>query len=179
MELGKKGEGADVLVMTATPIPRSLALAQYGDMDVSVLDEKPPGRQPITTALVSTERLDEVVEKLRKAVAEGKQAYWVCPLVEESERVDYTAADARFKALRSALGEGVCGLVHGQMPPEEKDAAMAAFQAGDTQVLVATTVIAGWRHIHSAGARPRCGKGATPSMRCAPSAMTASVSGTS
>ncbi len=141
LELGKKGEGADVLVMTATPIPRSLALAQYGDMDVSVLDEKPPGRQPITTALVSTERLDEVVEKLRKAVAEGKQAYWVCPLVEESERVDYTAADARFKALRSALGEGVCGLVHGQMPPEEKDAAMAAFQAGDTQVLVATTVI--------------------------------------
>lgn len=141
LELGKKGEGADVLVMTATPIPRSLALAQYGDMDVSVLDEKPPGRQPIATALVSTERLDEVVEKLRKAVAEGKQAYWVCPLVEESERVDYTAADARFKALRSALGEGVCGLVHGQMAPEEKDAAMAAFQAGDTQVLVATTVI--------------------------------------
>lgn len=141
LELGKKGEGADVLVMTATPIPRSLALAQYGDMDVSVLDEKPPGRQPITTALVSTDRLDEVVEKLRRAVAEGKQAYWVCPMVEESERVDYTAADARFKALRSALGEGVCGLVHGQMPSEEKDAAMAAFQAGETQVLVATTVI--------------------------------------
>ncbi|MGR3714025.1 MAG: ATP-dependent DNA helicase RecG [Shimia sp.] len=141
LELGKKGEGADVLVMTATPIPRSLALAQYGDMDVSVLDEKPPGRQPITTALVSTERLDEVVEHLRKAVTEGKQAYWVCPLVEESESVDYTAADARFKALRSALGEGVCGLVHGQMPSEQKDAAMAAFQAGRTQVLVATTVI--------------------------------------
>ncbi|MCP4827233.1 MAG: ATP-dependent DNA helicase RecG [Shimia sp.] len=141
LELGKKGEGADVLVMTATPIPRSLALAQYGDMDVSVLDEKPPGRQPITTALVPTDRLDEVVEKLRNAVAEGKQAYWVCPLVEESERVDYTAADARFKALRSELGEGVCGLVHGQMPSEEKDVAMAAFQAGDTQVLVATTVI--------------------------------------
>jgi len=141
LELGKKGEGADVLVMTATPIPRSLALAQYGDMDVSVLDEKPPGRQPITTALVPTDRLDEVVEKLRNAVAEGKQAYWVCPLVEESERVDYTAADARFKALRSELGESVCGLVHGQMPSEEKDVAMAAFQAGDTQVLVATTVI--------------------------------------
>ena len=141
LELGKKGAGADVLVMTATPIPRSLALAQYGDMDVSVLDEKPPGRQPITTALIPTTRMDEVVGHLQKAVAEGKQAYWVCPLVEESERVDYTAADARFKALRAALGEGVVGLVHGQMPPEEKDAAMAAFQAGKTQVLVATTVI--------------------------------------
>ncbi|MFY0619487.1 ATP-dependent DNA helicase RecG [Shimia sp.] len=141
LELGKKGEGADVLVMTATPIPRSLALAQYGDMDVSILDEKPPGRQPITTALVSTARMAEVVGHLRKAVAEGKQAYWVCPLVEESERVDYTAADARFKALRAELGEGVVGLVHGQMPPDEKDAAMAAFQAGQTQVLVATTVI--------------------------------------
>ncbi|MBO9397262.1 ATP-dependent DNA helicase RecG [Shimia sp. R9_2] len=141
LELGKKGAGADVLVMTATPIPRSLALAQYGDMDVSVLDEKPPGRQPITTALIPTTRMDEVVGHLQKAVAEGKQAYWVCPLVEESERVDYTAADARFKALRAALGEGVVGLVHGQMPPEGKDAAMAAFQAGETQVLVATTVI--------------------------------------
>lgn len=141
LELGKKGAGADVLVMTATPIPRSLALAQYGDMDVSVLDEKPPGRQPITTALIPTTRMDEVVGHLQKAVAEGKQAYWVCPLVEESERVDYTAADVRFKALRAALGEGVVGLVHGQMPPEEKDAAMAAFQAGETQVLVATTVI--------------------------------------
>ncbi|WP_422050212.1 ATP-dependent DNA helicase RecG [Shimia sp.] len=141
LELSKKGAGADVLVMTATPIPRSLALAQYGDMDVSVLDEKPPGRQPITTALIPTTRMDEVAGHLQKAVAEGKQAYWVCPLVEESERVDYTAADARFKALRAALGEGVVGLVHGQMLPEEKDAAMAAFQAGETQVLVATTVI--------------------------------------
>ncbi|MEP2530569.1 ATP-dependent DNA helicase RecG [Shimia sp.] len=141
LELGKKGEGADVLVMTATPIPRSLALAQYGDMDVSVLDEKPPGRQPITTALVSTGRMDEVVEHLRKAVAEGKQCYWVCPLVEESENVDLTAAEERFKHLRAALGEGVVGLVHGQMPPAEKDVGMAAFQQAKTQVLVATTVI--------------------------------------
>ncbi|MGR3712945.1 MAG: ATP-dependent DNA helicase RecG [Shimia sp.] len=141
LELGKKGAGADVLVMTATPIPRSLALAQYGDMDVSVLDEKPPGRQPITTALVSTGRIQEVVNHLSKAVAEGKQAYWVCPLVEESENVDYTAAEERFKLLRAALGEGVVGLVHGQMPPADKDAAMAAFQRGETQVLVATTVI--------------------------------------
>ncbi len=141
MELGAKGTAVDVLVMTATPIPRSLALAQYGDMDVSVLDEKPPGRTPAQTALVSTARMDEVVEKLRNAVAEGRQAYWVCPLVEESEIVDMTAAEERFKQLRAALGEGVVGLVHGQMPPAEKDAAMARFVAGDTKVLVATTVI--------------------------------------
>ncbi len=141
MELGAKGAAVDVLVMTATPIPRSLALAQYGDMDVSVLDEKPPGRTPVQTALVSTARMDEVVEKLRNAVAEGRQAYWVCPLVEESEVVDMTAAEERFKQLRAALGEGVVGLVHGQMPPAEKDAAMARFVAGDTKVLVATTVI--------------------------------------
>ncbi len=141
LELGKKGEGADVLVMTATPIPRSLSLAQYGDMDVSILDEKPPGRQPISTALVSTGRMDEVVEHLRKAVREGKQAYWVCPLVDESENLDLTAAEERFKRLRAALGEGVVGLVHGQMPPAEKDAAMAAFEKGETSVLVATTVI--------------------------------------
>ncbi len=141
MELGAKGAAVDVLVMTATPIPRSLALAQYGDMDVSVLDEKPPGRTPVQTALVSTTRMDEVVEKLRNAVAEGRQAYWVCPLVEESEVVDMTAAEERFKQLRAALGEGVVGLVHGQMPPAEKDAAMARFVAGDTKVLVATTVI--------------------------------------
>lgn len=141
LELGKKGEAADVLVMTATPIPRSLSLAQYGDMDVSILDEKPPGRQPIQTILMSTARMDELVERLRKAVAEGKQAYWVCPLVDESEILDLTAAEERFKRLRAALGEGVVGLVHGQMPPAEKDAAMAAFQKGETQVLVATTVI--------------------------------------
>ncbi|MFD1509780.1 ATP-dependent DNA helicase RecG [Lacimonas salitolerans] len=141
LELGQKGQAVDVLVMTATPIPRSLALAQYGDMDVSVLDEKPPGRKPIKTALVSTARMDEVVESLRRAVAEGKQAYWVCPLVDESELVDLTAAEERFKRLRAALGEGVVGLVHGQMPPADKDAAMAAFQRGETSVLVATTVI--------------------------------------
>ena len=141
MELSAKGLTADVLVMTATPIPRSLSLAQYGDMDVSVLDEKPPGRKPVKTALVSAGRYDEVVGHLRQAVAEGRQAYWVCPLVEESELVDLTAAEDRFKALRAALGEGVVGLVHGQMPPAEKDAAMAAFAEGRTKVLVATTVI--------------------------------------
>ena len=141
MELGAKGEAVDVLVMTATPIPRSLALAQFGDMDVSILDEKPAGRTPVQTALVSTGRMDEVVEKLRRAVADGRQAYWVCPLVEESEFIDMTAAEERFKRLRAALGEGVVGLVHGQMPPAEKDAAMARFVSGETKVLVATTVI--------------------------------------
>ena len=141
MELGAKGQAADVLVMTATPIPRSLALASYGDMDVSVLDEKPAGRKPIKTALISAERLDEVIAHLRAAVAAGRQAYWVCPLVEDSEFVDYASAEARFVALRAALGEGVVGLVHGQMPAVEKDAAMARFMAGETKILVATTVI--------------------------------------
>ena len=141
IKLGQKGQGADVLVMTATPIPRTLSLAQYGDMDVSVLDEKPPGRTPVATALVSTARMDEVIDHLRKAVAEGRQAYWVCPLVEESENFDATAAEERFKLLRAALGDGVVGLVHGQLPPDQKTAAMADFAAGTTRVLVATTVI--------------------------------------
>ena len=141
MELAAKGMGADVLVMTATPIPRSLALAQHGDMDVSVLDEKPPGRLPIKTVLVATDRMDEVIAHLARAVAEGRQAYWVCPLVEESERVDLTAAEDRAAALRTALGPEVVGLVHGQLTPAEKDAAMADFVAGRSRVLVATTVI--------------------------------------
>jgi len=141
MELGKKGERVDVLVMTATPIPRSLSLVHYGDMDVSILDEKPPGRTPISTAMVSSGRMDEVVAHLKSAIAEGRQAYWVCPLVDESETLEKTAAEERFKRLRAALGEGRVGLVHGQMPPRDKDAAMAAFVAGDTDVLVATTVI--------------------------------------
>ena len=141
MELGSKGRAVDILVMTATPIPRSLALAHYGDMDISVLDEKPPGRQPIKTVMVSNGRMEEVVDHLRRAIAEGRQAYWVCPLVEESELVEMTAAEDRFRHLRAVLGEGVVGLVHGQMPPSEKDAAMADFVAGRTKVLVATTVI--------------------------------------
>ena len=141
MELGAKGAAADVLVMTATPIPRSLALASYGDMDVSVLDEKPAGRKPVRTALISAARMDEVVRHLQRAVADGRQAYWVCPLVEDSEVLDYASAEARFQHLRAALGDGVVGLVHGQMPPAEKDAAMARFVRGETKVLVATTVI--------------------------------------
>ena len=141
MELGAKGTAADVLVMTATPIPRSLALVSYGDMDVSVLDEKPAGRKPVKTALISAARIDEVVARLARAVVEGHQAYWVCPLVEDSEVLDYASCEARFQHLRAALGEGVVGLVHGQMPATEKDAAMARFVAGETAVLVATTVI--------------------------------------
>ncbi|SFI24656.1 ATP-dependent DNA helicase RecG [Jannaschia pohangensis] len=141
MLLGDKNAACDVLVMTATPIPRSLALTQYGDMDLSVLDEKPPGRTPVVTSTVPVTRMDDVVARLRSAVADGRQAYWVCPLVEESEVVDTTSAEERFRSLRAALGEGVVGLVHGQMAPADKDAAMAAFVAGRTSVLVATTVI--------------------------------------
>ena len=140
MELGAKGQAVDVLVMTATPIPRSLALAGYGDMDVSVLDEKPPGRKPIRTVMISDGRIDEVVARLAHAMDEGRQAYWVCPLVEDSEVLDYASAEARFEMLRAALGERV-GLVHGQMATAEKDAAMARFVAGETRLLVATTVI--------------------------------------
>jgi ATP-dependent DNA helicase RecG len=141
LALGQKGRAVDVLVMTATPIPRSLSLAQYGDMDVSLLDEKPPGRTPVTTALVSSGRIDEVVAHLAQAIREGRQAYWVCPLVDESELSDLTAAEERFKRLRAALGDEAVGLVHGQMPPAEKDAGMAGFASGRTKVLVATTVI--------------------------------------
>ncbi len=141
MDLGRKGRAVDVLVMTATPIPRSLALANYGDMDLSVLDEKPPGRQPITTVVMPSSRIEAVVAHLKKALADGRQAYWVCPLVEESEVVEWTAASERFRVLGLVLGEDVVGLVHGQMPVAEKDAAMARFVAGQTKVLVATTVI--------------------------------------
>jgi ATP-dependent DNA helicase RecG len=141
MDLGAKGEAADILVMTATPIPRSLALAQYGDMDLSVLDEKPAGRKPVETALISAGRTPEVIDRLRRAIAEGRQAYWVCPLVGESEVAEMTAAEERHARLAAALGPGIVGLVHGQMPPRDKDAAMADFVAGRTRLLVATTVI--------------------------------------
>jgi ATP-dependent DNA helicase RecG len=141
MDLGAKGEAADILVMTATPIPRSLALASYGDMDLSVLDEKPPGRQPVETVLVSSGRTGEVIEHLRRAIAEGRQAYWVCPLVGESELAELTAAEERYQSLRAVFGPEVVGLVHGQLPPAAKDAAMVDFAEGRTRLLVATTVI--------------------------------------
>jgi len=141
MDLGAKGDAVDVLVMTATPIPRSLELAHYGDMDVSILDEKPAGRSPIDTVLVSSSRLSEVTARLQNAINDGRQAYWVCPLVAESEVSEATAAEERFKTLRKQFGEGVVELVHGQMPPHEKDAAMARFSSGEAKLLVATTVI--------------------------------------
>ncbi|RED11389.1 ATP-dependent DNA helicase RecG [Pontivivens insulae] len=141
MSLGQKGAAADILVMTATPIPRSLSLAQYGDMDLSILDEKPPGRKPVETRLVSAGRLDEVVARIGAALDQGRQVYWVCPLVEESEVVDLAAAEDRYRALRVALGAERVGLIHGRLPPAEKDAAMADFAEGRTRLLVATTVI--------------------------------------
>lgn len=141
LRLAEKGPEADVLVMTATPIPRSLALTAFGDMELSVLDEKPPGRKPVRTAMVADARLDEVVAHLRDAVGQNRQAYWVCPLVHESESVDLVAAEDRAKALRRALGEDRVALVHGQMTPEAKEAEMTAFRNGSKAVLVATTVI--------------------------------------
>jgi ATP-dependent DNA helicase RecG len=141
LELAAKGRGTDVLVMTATPIPRTLALTAYGDMDVSRLDEKPPGRQPVDTRLVSLDRLDETVGAVQRAVGNGGKIYWVCPLVEESEVVDLAAAEERFRGLAHVLGDKVT-LVHGRMKAAEKDAAMEAFSSqGGPQVLVATTVI--------------------------------------
>jgi ATP-dependent DNA helicase RecG len=126
--------------MTATPIPRSLTLAQYGEMDVSRLDELPPGRQPIDTRVISLERIEEVVEGLARHLAAGQQAYWVCPMVRESELADIAAAEARYAALKERFGEAVV-LVHGQLRPEIKDAAMERFASGQARLLVATTVI--------------------------------------
>lgn len=129
-----------LLAMTATPIPRTLTLALYGDMDVSRLDERPPGRQSIDTRVVPLERLDDVFEGLARALSAGAQAYWVCPLVDESEKTDLAAAEARAEALRHRFGAQV-GLVHGKLTGPARDAAMAAFVAGETRILVATTVI--------------------------------------
>jgi ATP-dependent DNA helicase RecG len=129
-----------LLVMTATPIPRTLTLTQYGEMDVSRLDEMPPGRQPIETRVLSSDRLDEVADGLARHIARGGQAYWVCPLVEESEASDQAAAEERAQALRMRFGDKV-GLVHGRMKGPEKDAVMVAFQRAEIAVLVATTVI--------------------------------------
>src|SRR3712207_4177680 len=140
LALGSKGEAVDILVMTATPIPRTLALTYFGDMEVSVLDEKPPARQPITNRLISSERLDEDIGAIGRATAKAARVYWVCPLVVESELVYLAAAEDRFEQLRQVFGEDV-GLVHGKLSPREKDAAMERFARGETKILVSTTVI--------------------------------------
>ncbi|MFT6571579.1 MAG: ATP-dependent DNA helicase RecG [Sphingomonas echinoides] len=141
MMLQAKAKAAPhLLAMTATPIPRTLTLAHYGEMDVSQLDEMPPGRQPIETRVISEDRLSDVVDALGRHLSDAGQAYWVCPLVEESEKSDLAAAEARAETLRARFGDRV-GLVHGKMKPAEKDAVMAAFASGQLGVLVATTVI--------------------------------------
>src|SRR5690606_30152398 len=140
--LTQKGKVAPhCLAMTATPIPRTLTPAQYGEMDVSRLDEMPPGRQPIDTRVVAIERLPEVVDGLARHLEAGRQAYWVCPMVRgDHESEDLAAAEARFAALKARFGETAV-LVHGQMKPELKDAAMERFASGEAKLLVATTVI--------------------------------------
>jgi ATP-dependent DNA helicase RecG len=140
LALTQKGEAVDVLVLTATPIPRTLVLTYFGDMDVSELREKPAGRQPIDTRTIPLSRLEEVEDAVGRALETGNRAYWVCPLVEESEKIDLAAAEARFVELRKKFGKAV-DLVHGRMKGADKDAAMARFAAGETQLLVATTVI--------------------------------------
>jgi ATP-dependent DNA helicase RecG len=130
-----------LLVMTATPIPRTLTLTQYGEMDVSRIDEMPPGRTPVETRVISEERLPEIIDSLARHLAGGGQSYWVCPLVEESEKSDAAAAEERARVLKLRLGEDRVGLVHGRMKGPDKDAVMARFASGDLAVLVATTVI--------------------------------------
>ena len=141
---GHAGEGGFLphqLMMTATPIPRTLAMTFYADLDVSVIDELPPGRQPVTTKLIADSRRDQVVENVGRWVAEGRQAYWVCPLVEESEALDLQNAIDTREQLQAALPQVRTGLVHGRLSAAEKDEVMAAFKAGELDLLVATTVI--------------------------------------
>ncbi|WP_296717038.1 ATP-dependent DNA helicase RecG [Erythrobacter sp.] len=137
---GKGRRAPHTLAMTATPIPRSLTLAQYGEMDVSRLDELPPGRQAIDTRVIPQERMDEVVEGVARHLAGGQQAYWVCPMVHDNEVADIAAAEMRYAALKERFGEDVV-LVHGQLRSEIKDAAMERFASGQAKLLVATTVI--------------------------------------
>lgn len=138
--LTQKGPKPDLLVMTATPIPRTLSLTAYGDMDHSRITEKPPGRKPVDTRTVSMNRIDEIIAGVTRAAAKGEQAYWVCPLVEESDLLDLTAVEERFESLKSVLGDRV-GIVHGRMSGLEKDAVMQRFHEGEIAVLIATTVI--------------------------------------
>jgi ATP-dependent DNA helicase RecG len=140
LALARKGEAVDLLVLTATPIPRTLVLTYFGDMDVSELREKPAGRQKIDTRAVPLDRLNEVIDAVARAIDEGRRVYWVCPLVEESETTDLAAAEERYDALKRRFG-AIVGLVHGRMRGADKDRAMDRFAAGETRLLVATTVI--------------------------------------
>jgi len=140
LALTAKGRDVDVLVLSATPIPRTLVLTYFGDMDVSELREKPAGRQPIDTRAVASSRINEVMEAVGRALDKGKLVYWIVPLVEESETVNLTDAEQRFESLRERFGDKV-GLVHGKMRGTDKDRAMAQFAAGETGLLVATTVV--------------------------------------
>jgi len=139
--LGQKGTGTDVLVMTATPIPRTLSMTAYGDLTTSYLDEKPEGRQEIKTALVNQDRIEDVISRLKAAFLSGGRAYWICPLVEDSELSDYEAAESRHRLLSKLIPEANAVLAHGKMKPAEREAAMTAFAEGTSQLLVATTVI--------------------------------------
>ncbi|MDA0662513.1 MAG: ATP-dependent DNA helicase RecG [Proteobacteria bacterium] len=140
LTLADKGRGIDVLVMTATPIPRTLTLTVYGDMDVSRLTEKPAGRKPVDTRTVPLARLPETIDGVARALERGAKVYWVCPLVDESEVLDLAAAEERFTEFKARFGD-IVALVHGRMKPAEKDAAIARFVEGDARILVATTVI--------------------------------------
>jgi len=140
LALAGKGNAVDMLVMTATPIPRTLVLTYFGDMDISELRDKPPGRQPIDTRTIPLDRLDEVIAAIGRAIRDGRRIYWVCPLVDESENTDLAAAQARHAELVGLFGDAV-DLVHGRMRGADKDAAMARFAAGETRILIATTVI--------------------------------------
>ncbi len=140
LKLSTKGRGTDVLVMTATPIPRTLTLTAYGDMDVSRLDEKPPGRKPVDTRLVPLGKKDDMIAGIGRQIENGDRVYWVCPLVEESEVLDLQAAEERYDILKDRFGD-IVGLVHGKMKPAEKDVVMEQFASGVLKILVATTVI--------------------------------------
>ncbi len=141
LALTGKGKAVDILVMTATPIPRTLMLTAYGDMDTSRLLEKPIGRKPITTRAMPTSRLDDVCAGIKRSIADGALVYWVCPLVEESEKLDVAAAEKRYQHLQREFGTAHVGLVHGRMKGKKKDAVMESFKQGDIKILVATTVI--------------------------------------
>ncbi|MCU7806775.1 MAG: ATP-dependent DNA helicase RecG, partial [Candidatus Thiodiazotropha sp. (ex Semelilucina semeliformis)] len=136
-----QGHAPHQLIMTATPIPRTLAMTAYADLDLSVIDSLPPGRKPVTTAVISDRRRDEVVERVRAACAEGRQAYWVCTLIEESEVLQCQAAEESAQQLAEALPELRVGLVHGRIKPEQKEQVMSRFKAGELDLLIATTVI--------------------------------------